>query len=306
MSSNTKLPVGMWYMLISATGFALMASSVKQVSTMGIPVLEIVAARALVSLILSYLDIKRKRIPVWGKNRMLLLARGVAGVSALICVYSAVTILPLAEANILQHLHPVFTVLLAMCFLQERIQKSTIICILLCLSGLVVTVKPGLFAAQTELPLYGVILGLAGAMMSAAAYIIVKKLSRLEDGSVIVFYFPLVALPVSVFLLGSDFVMPGPEALMLLLSVGIFTQIGQIFLTKAMQVEAASKVTAYSYVQVVIAIILGWLFFGEMPSLWTLTGGAMIIAGALINLSGGITVGKQQAESKTHTAENHS
>ena len=287
LTLKNTIPVGVRYMVLSALGFALMAACVKLVSTHGIPVFEIVAARALVSLILSYLDVKRKRLSVWGTNKTLLLARGVAGSLALICVYYAVATLPLAEATILQYLHPVFTAMLAVVFLKEHIQKSTLICIGLCITGLLIMVKPGLIAGNvTELPWFSVAIALVGAFGSAIAYVIVKQLSRKEDSSVIIFYFPLVALPVSLLLLGDHFVMPEKETLVLLILVGVFTQVGQIGLTRAMQTEVASKATAYSYVQVVFSIILGWLFFHEVPSVWTLLGGSLIIAGALINVFG--------------------
>ena len=107
--SLNKIPVGVRYMLMSAFAFALMSSCVKLVHTYGIPVFEIVAARALVSLLISYADVKRKRIDIWGNNRKLLLTRGVTGSLSLICVYYAVSTLPLAEATILQYLNPVFT-----------------------------------------------------------------------------------------------------------------------------------------------------------------------------------------------------
>lgn len=275
-------------MLISALAFALMSSCVKLVSAHGIPVFEIVAARAIISLLISYVDVKRKRISVWGNNQKLLLARGVVGSLALICVYYAVATLPLAEATILQYLHPVFTAVLALLFLRERIQVSTMICITLCLSGLFLIVSPGThLAGEVELPAISVVAALLGAFGSAVAYVIVKKLSGTEDSSVIIFYFPLIALPLSLILLGDDFVMPNFEALVLLIFVGIFTQIGQVGLTKAMKVEVASKATAYSYVQVVFSIILGWLIFSEIPSAWTLIGGSLIITGALINVFGG-------------------
>jgi len=275
-------------MLISALAFALMSSCVKLVSAHGIPVFEIVAARAIISLLISYVDVKRKRISIWGNNKKLLLARGVTGSLALICVYYAVATLPLAEATILQYLHPVFTAVLALLFLRERIQVSTMICVTLCLSGLFLIVSPGThFAGAVELPTISVVAALLGAFGSAVAYVIVKKLSSTEDSSVIIFYFPLIALPLSLVLLGDDFVMPNLEALVLLIFVGIFTQIGQVGLTKAMKVEVASKATAYSYVQVVFSIILGWLIFSEVPSTWTLVGGSLIITGALINVFGG-------------------
>ncbi len=284
---RNTFPIGIGYMAFSAVGFALMTACVKKVSTYSIPVFEIVAARALVSLIISYLDVKRKRISVWGNNRPLLVARGMTGAMALICVYYAVTTLPLAEATILQYLHPVFTALLALFFLKEQVQKTTLLCIVFSITGLLVMVKPGfLFGTAGELPWFSVAVALLGSFGSAVAYVIIRKLSRSEDSSVIIFYFPLIALPVSVVLLGSNFVMPGAEALVLLILIGVFTQVGQVGLTKAMQSEKASKATAYSYVQVIFSIAIGWAYFGETPSFWTLVGGSLIIAGALINVYG--------------------
>lgn len=282
---NTTLSLGVRYMLLSALGFALMAACVKAVSGYGIPVLEIVAARALVSLAISYLDVKRKRISLWGHNKPLLVARGVAGASALVCVYYALTTLPLAEATIIQYIYPLFTAVLAFLFLKEQVHRSTMVCIVLSLLGLVIMVKPDLlFGSMVELPLFSVMVALLGAFGSAVAYVIVRRLSQSEDSSVIIFYFPLIALPFSVVLLGDDFVMPGTTELVLLLLVGIFTQIGQIGLTKAMQHEVASKATAFSYVQVLFSMALGWAFFTEIPTLWTWIGGGLIMTGALINV----------------------
>lgn len=272
------------FMLLSALGFALMAACVKAVAAYGIPVLEIVAARAIISLILSYLDIKRKRLSMWGSNQPLLIARGAVGALALICVYYAVTTLPLAEATLLQFTYPAFTALIALLFLKERIQLATMICIVLSIAGLIVMVQPDLRNdITTELPLFSVAAALVGALGSGIAYVMVRHLSQTEDSSVIIFYFPLIAFPISVLLLGNEFVMPENEALVLLLLVGIFTQVGQIGLTKAMATEQAGKVAAYAYVQVIFSVILGYVFFGDTPTLWTWVGGALIMLGALIN-----------------------
>lgn len=271
-------------MLLSALGFALMSACVKAVSGYGIPVLEIVAARALVSLLLSYLDVKRKRLSVWGLNKPLLMGRGIVGAVALVCVYYSLTTLPLAEATILQYTHPAFTAILALLFLKERLQLTTIVCIGMSFIGLLVMTQPDFSTGLvTGLPVLSVIAALCGALGSAIAYVMVRKLSQTEDASVIIFYFPLIALPVSVVLLGDDFVMPNLEALVLLILVGIFTQVGQIGLTKAMAAEKAGKASAYAYVQVVFSAILGMVFFAEIPTLWTLVGGGLIISAALFN-----------------------
>jgi drug/metabolite transporter (DMT)-like permease len=148
-------------------------------------------------------------------------------------------------------------------------------------------VGPTLGSNTTEsLPLFSVGIALLGAFGSSIAYVIVRKLSQTEDSSVIIFYFPLVALPVSILLIDDDFVMPDWYLTMMLVLVGVFTQIGQLGLTKAMQTQAAGKASAYSYVQIVFSILLGLALFNEVPTVWTYIGGSLIVIGALVNTFG--------------------
>lgn len=283
------MSLGVRYMLLSALGFALMAVCVKLAYEDGMPVLEIVAARAGVSLLLSYIDLRRKNLPLLGTNKALLFARGAVGSVALFAVYGAVTLLPLAEATMLQYLHPMFVALLALVFLGERFHAGLVIGLVLSFVGAVLVTGPSFIfdadAREDALSVLGVCLALAGAFGSAVAYVLVRKLSRLEDSSVIILYFPMVALPLSLVLLGGDFVLPNSaETWGLLIGVGIFTQIGQIGLTKAMQTETAARATAFSYVQVVFAVILGAIFFGQWPSMNALIGVALIMVAALLNI----------------------
>ncbi|OUR80970.1 EamA family transporter [Colwellia psychrerythraea] len=270
---------------MSALGFALMAACVKEVSGLGIPVLEIVAARAIVSGIISYADIKRKKLSLWGHNKKLLIARGIVGSFALMFVYYAVTTLPLAEATVLQYLHPVFTAVLAVFFLKETIQRSTITCIVISLLGLFIIIQPNLqLDSGVHYPWISIGSGIMGALGSAVAYVIIKKLTKTDDSSVIIFYFPMVALPISIIMLGSDFVVPSLAATGLLILVGIFTQVGQVGLTKALNSADANKATAYAYVQLLFSVFIGWAYFSEVPMATTIMGGGLIMVGALINV----------------------
>ena len=272
-------------MLISALGFALMAACVKEVSGLGIPVLEIVAVRSIVSGIISYADIKRKNIPLFGHNKVLLIARGTVGSFALVLVYYAVTTLPLAEATVLQYLHPVFTAILALFFLKETIQRSTVACIVISLLGLFIIIQPNLqLDSDVHYPWLSIAAGVLGAFGSAVAYVIVKKLTKTDDSSVIIFYFPMVAFPVSMIMLGNDFVVPSLAATGLLILVGIFTQVGQVGLTKALHCADANKATAYAYVQVLFSVFIGWAYFSEVPMITTIMGGGLIMIGALVNV----------------------
>ncbi len=76
MQFLTAVPLGARYMLFSALGFALMGVCVKLAHLEGIPILEIIAARAVVSVFLSYADIKRKKIPMCCMRQGLLLSTG--------------------------------------------------------------------------------------------------------------------------------------------------------------------------------------------------------------------------------------
>ena len=271
-------------MILSALGFALMAALVKVAGLRSFPVLQIIAARAFVSLGISWWDTHRKGISPLGTHRGLLFARGLIGFLALMCVYSAVIHLPLAEATILQYTHPIFTLLFALVALNEAVNRSTLLCIGLSILGLMVILQPAAgLGGSPDLPAYYVFLALLGAAGSGAAYVIVRKLVPLEDSSVIIFYFPLVCLPAALLLGWRDFIMPTTWEWLILLGVGIFTQIGQWGLTKGLALHKAGTVVAFSYVQVPIVAMLGLVFFNESLSLSSLLGGSLIILGAWIN-----------------------
>ena len=272
------------YMLISALGFALMSALVKEAGQLGIPLLQIIFVRAMISVVLSLADIHRAGVHPLGHRRVLLFGRGLSGFLALTGVFYALLHLSMAQATLLQYLHPVFTAVLAFVFLAERPTAATLACIALSLLGLACIVSPYWVASDaTPAPLWPVIAGLAGAFGSGVAYTLVRKLVTTEHPSVIVLYFPLVCAPGTLLLGGADFVWPTAAGWWVLLGVGCFTQLGQMALTKAMQLDAASRVTSLSYVQIIFAAILGWLAFGEVPTQATLLGGGLILLGAMVS-----------------------
>ncbi|MCW8994786.1 MAG: DMT family transporter, partial [Psychromonas sp.] len=87
-------------------------------------------------------------------------------------------------------------------------------------------------------------------------------------------------------LMGDNFVQPDLYLTGMLVLVGVFTQVGQFGLTKAMQTLAAGRASAYSYIQIVFSALIGIVLFNEIPSLWTYLGGVLIVSGALINVFG--------------------
>jgi drug/metabolite transporter (DMT)-like permease len=265
-----------FYMAISALGFSAMSVLVK-VCSETLPTGEIVLARAVGTLVLSFALVKRAGLSPWGVQRGRLLLRGVLGFSALACYYGALARLPLADATVLQNTIPVFTALLAWWLLGERVGWGAAVAIACGLGGVMLVMHPGGAPGNA----IGAALAIGGALLSATAYVTVRQLSRTEDPLVIVFYFPLVATPLALPWAASVWVWPSAREWLLLAAIGVTTQIGQVFLTLGLAVEKAARATAAGYLQICFAI--GWqlLVFGTQPTLATLGGAALIIAGTL-------------------------
>lgn len=271
------------FMALSALSFAVMSACVKVAGDTGIPILQIIAVRAVISIGLSYASIRRAGVNVLGYHRGLLLARGVTGFLALTCVFYALLNLPLALATLLQYLHPIFTAVLAWLFLREIPDRATLVCVALSLCGMVTILWPTFSAGSAPVSsLFAIGIGLCGAFGSAIAYTIVRRLTRSEHPDVIVIYFPLVCLPGTLLFGGMDFVMPGLTGFLALLGVGVFAQMGQLTLTRAMALDKASRAVSLSYLQIVFAAVIGVIYFGEHPASHTLLGSAFVLLGAAV------------------------
>jgi drug/metabolite transporter (DMT)-like permease len=112
----------------------------------------------------------------------------------------------------------------------------------------------------------------------------VRRLAESEHPAVIILYFPLVAVPLSLPAVLLDPVLPTPAELLWLVAVGVFTQLGQVGLTRALTQLPAARATAISYVQVGFAALWGWWIFGEAIDLPTAGGAGLILVATLICL----------------------
>jgi drug/metabolite transporter (DMT)-like permease len=270
------------FMLVSAAAFAGMTAAAKLVGAR-LPVFELVFVRALFSVVLTALLLRRAGVPLLGTRRPLLLLRGVLGFCGLGCSFYSVIHLPLAEATLLQFMHPVFTVALAATLLGERIGRGVPLGIPLALVGLVLVVRPGFLFGGVAAPLdpFAVGVAIAGAFFAADAYVTVRHLARTgEHPLAIVFSFPAVTLALSLPLVVADFVWPRGVEWLWLAVTGATAQLGQMALTRGIQLLPASRATVYSYTQIVFATALGAWLFAETPGALTIAGAALVLGGA--------------------------
>jgi drug/metabolite transporter (DMT)-like permease len=273
---------GARFMLASAAAFAGMTAAAKVVGAR-LPLFEIVFVRAALSVVATLVLLRRARVPAFGSRRPLLFLRGLFGFAGLSCSFYAVIHLPLAEATLLQFTHPLFTVVLAALVLGERIERGVVLGIALAVAGVLTVVRPAALFGGASAPLgaFAVTVALAGAFFAADAYVSVRHLARTgEHPLAIVLSFPLVATVLAAPLMLREFVWPSAREWVWLLGAAACAQIGQLCLTRGIQLLPAGRATVFSYTQIVFAAALGALLFAERPDAWTLAGGARVLGGA--------------------------
>lgn len=247
---------GVRHILTATFFFALMQVGVKALPRL--PFQEVVLFRALISLALAWVILKRHGLHALGRNKPVLLLRGFCGAFALILFFYTLQTIPLATAVTLQYLSPIFTVLFASAIMKENATWRQWASFAAAMGG-VVLVK----GFDPRVALFDLFLGVLSAMFSGLAYNFVRKLKDSDDPLVVVFYFPLVTVPVIFpFALG-NWIWPTPLEWLILLFVGICTQIAQMNMTRAYQAERASDITIYNYLGIIYAIVFGLLLFGE-------------------------------------------
>lgn len=267
----------MWYMLLASFFFACMAVCVKLLK--GIPVLEIIFFRALISAALCLVGLWRGGIPVFGNNKGLLTLRGIAGALALAQGFWLLQNTPLAAASTLTHLSPIFTTLIGIWFVREKVELRQFLWFLLSFGGILL-----MQGFDYRISPMHLLLGITASLTMGLAYNCVRKLGRSEHPLVIIFYFPLVCLPLAGLYSVFTWVQPqGIEWLWLLL-LGLFTQLGQYFMTKSYQVAEISKVAIVNYTEVGFSVVLGLVLFGENFNLLTYAGMALVVLGVVLNV----------------------
>ena len=246
-----------------------------------LPTMELVLARVLVTLVMSWWAIRSLGIYPWGNDKKLLLMRGFAGFMGLSCYFYAINHLPLADATVIQFCNPMLAALIAAVALKEPLRGLDAFATLFSMAGIVLVAQPSfLFASGQHLDPVAVVVGIVGAIFSAIAYVVIRRLGSTEHHMVVVLYFPLVTGPASLPLLALEgLVLPQGIEWLLLLGIGVTAQLGQIEITKGFALETAGRASSVTYLQIVLAYSWGVLFFGEYPNTISIVGAFLVVLG---------------------------
>lgn len=206
---------------------------------------------------------------------LLHLGRGTLQVVSMFMFFTAVTMIPIADAAALSLVTPVVVVLGAIIMLGERAGLDRWIAVFAGLAGALIILRPGL--APVSL---GSILVLLSVFASAEIRIAAKILLRTDTPAALVCYLTLVVTPLA--FIGAVFFWTWPSLIQLcvMAAMGGFATLAHFSLAKAYQHADISILEPLSFTTLIWAAVLGYLAFGEAPTLWTWIGGAVIVAAA--------------------------
>jgi drug/metabolite transporter (DMT)-like permease len=212
--------------------------------------------------------------------------RSLVGTTAMGLGFAGLGLLPLPEVTAIGYASPLLVVILAAMFLNEPVRLFRVSIVAIGMAGVLIVLSPRLTvsaAAPDLAQTLGAVVVLAGAVFAALAQVFVRKLVLTEQTATIVFWFSALAALFSLVSLPWGWVYPAPLTLALLILCGILGGIGQVLLTSSYRYADASVIAPFEYTSMILALGVGYLVFGEVPTLVMLGGAAIImLAGVLI------------------------
>jgi len=266
----------------AATCFGFMAAAIKLGEDAGIGTLELVFYRFAFGMVplLAWIGWRRD-FGAWRTRRPLThIGRAVLGLVTMTMTFSALAWLPLAEATTMGFVAPLFAVMLSALILREPVGRHRWSAVAIGLAGVAVVMQPG----GSALPLPGLVIALAGAIGVAAVTITLRQIGRTERPATVVLWFTTFSMIVTGAIM--PFVGRAHDAhqWLLLAGVGAAGGVGQLLMTASLKLAPVPVVVPFDYVQLIWAVLLGWLIWDTHPLPSTWAGAAVIVASGLYTI----------------------
>ena len=286
---------GALLMIVATFGFSLMAGLIRFASQSLDP-FQIVFFRNFFALLFMMPWLARAGLGGLRTERLgLHFGRAAFGLCAMSSWFSAVALLPLAQAVALNFTVPLFATIAAALVLGEVVRMRRWTATIVGFLGVLVIVRPGFedVSPATSLPI------LAALFMAGAATAI-KSLSDTENPDAMVFYMNLFLTPMS--LIPALFVWQWPDMATFgaVVLIGLIAATAHQVMTRAFARADASAIIPFQYMRLPFSAGVGFLAFGEVPDAWTLAG-ALVIAGSAIYIAEREAAAARVERKKAHT-----
>ncbi len=298
---------GIMLKVMSVAVFVGMSSCIKAAGT--VPAGQIVFFRSFFAIfpIIVLLAFQGKLGTAFSTKRPLNhIARGVVGVCAMGLGFFALTRLPLPEAITLNYAQPLLVVVFSSIFLGEAIRVYRWSAVAVGLVGVLVISWPeltllGSGAALGDQEVLGVIAALVAAAISAVAMLLVRNLVQSEPTATIVLWFSVTASVLALLSLPFGWQALTPVQAGLLIAAGFCGGLAQILMTAAYRHAEASVVAPFEYTSMLLGIVVGYLAFGDVPTVHMLIGGLIVVAAGIFIIWRERQLGLERARTRQAT-----
>ncbi len=273
--------------VVSVTIFMAMSSCIKGVGE--IPPGQIVFYRSLFAVfpVLAVLAWRRQLPTAFRTERPLShVMRGLVGVSSMGLGFYALTVLPLPEAVTLGYAQPLMVVVLSALVLGETVRIFRWSAVAAGFVGVFVISWPKLTLLTGDAPvasseITGLVAALVGATIAAVAALLVRRLVTTERTQTIVLWFSLTSTGAGLLTLPFGWARLAPEQIALLVCAGFCGGTAQLLLTQAYRHASLATIAPFEYTSMILAITIGYLVFEDVPTAYTIVGGAIVVAAGL-------------------------
>ncbi|MDP3400508.1 MAG: DMT family transporter, partial [Brevundimonas sp.] len=164
--------------ILAAGSFSLMSGLMKLAAETGVTAPEMMFYRAIFGLpvVLAWVMMGPGLKAITTRRPLMHLWRGALGVTGILCLFQALTLLPLADATTLGFTAPMFATLLSFLFLKEAVGRHRWLAVVVGFVGVMIVMRPG----GDALPAAGVAFALIGAGFSAGVTVTLRHLSKTE------------------------------------------------------------------------------------------------------------------------------
>ena len=275
-------------MFMSVCAFSIMDLIVKWSDSY--PLGQVIFFRGFFGVLLYFLIMPSDRIKnfYYTKRPGLHFLRCFFGLIALLAIFTALRNLPLATVVSISFAAPIFTTILSIFLLSEKVGLFRWLAVIVGFIGIIIITEPG-FTSLNIYFIYPVIFCLG---MSYVA-ITIRQLSTSEPVWLISLYFSVTITLASFFTIPYGWIMPDIKDLILLVSIGIFGGAANLWLSQSYKFSEVSLVTPLKYLALVFAIFFGYIIWNEVPSVKTLIGAFLVITSSIIIFRREITLKKQ-------------
>ena len=273
----SKNQLGFLYMFLSICGFSLMDIIVKW--SVNYPIGQILFFRGFFGIIFYLFVIPKNRLHNFYQTKRLglHLLRCISGLIAIVAIFVALRKLPLATVVSISFAAPIFTTILSIFLLSEKVGIYRWLAVLVGFIGILIITEPGI----SELNIYYIFPIIFCLGLSYVA-ITLRQLSSTEPVWLISLFFSLAITLLSLLTIPSGWVMPSLNHFMILSLIGIFGGVANLWLSQSYKYSEVSLVTPLKYLALVFAIIFGYFIWGEVPTTKTLAGAFLVIISTLI------------------------